>query len=48
MYSTKRVYPDDDLLIRLKYFAPLNTYTLSRVDCYYVIINSETKRDVQT
>lgn len=39
MYYTKRVYPDDDLQKRSKYFAPLNTYTLSCVDCYYVVIN---------
>jgi len=30
---------DDDLLKRLKCVAPLNTYTLSCVGCYYININ---------
>jgi hypothetical protein len=30
---------DDDLLKRLKCAAPLNTYTLSCAECYYININ---------
>jgi hypothetical protein len=39
MYCAKRVQPDDDLLIKSKHVAPLNTYVLSCVDGYYVIIS---------
>jgi hypothetical protein len=38
MFDTKHVQPDDGLLIKSKHVAPLNTYTISCVDCYYVII----------
>jgi len=32
------IQPDDDQLNRSKHVAPLNTYTLSCVNCYYIII----------
>ena len=32
------IQPDDDQLNRSKHAAPLNTYTLSCVICYYIII----------
>ena len=32
------IQPDDDQLNRSKHVAPLNTYTLRCVNCYYIII----------
>jgi hypothetical protein len=39
MYYKKSVSPDDDLLIKSKHIAPLNTYIPNCVDGYYVVIN---------
>ena len=38
MYYTMRVSPDDNLTVRSKRPAPLNTYILRCVDSHYVII----------
>ena len=38
MYHKKRVYPDDDPVIKSKQTVPLNTRILRCIDCYYVIV----------
>jgi len=39
MYYTQCVWPDDDVFTRSKHVTPLNTYIISCVHCYSVIMN---------
>jgi hypothetical protein len=40
-HHTKHVLSGDDLLIMSQHTAPLITYTISFVGCFYIIINSQ-------